>query len=145
MPSHSGKVLVVEDEPMVRSVCEKILSRHNLVPICCENGVQALSVYHEMHSEIALILSDIVMPFMDGPTLVRQIFEHNPKSNVILMTGYSVAQAAPEDLKRLCSTIRKPFSAAQLMEVVKKCLDYQLGTHPSEPSAMIDPLPDIAK
>ncbi len=135
MLNANGKILVVDDEPVVREVCRKILTRHNCTVVLCENGLEALKVYREMHSELALILCDISMPVMDGPTFVRKVFEHNPKSNVILMTGYNPVEVMPGDLRQLCSSVWKPFSSLQLIDAVKKCLEYQQDYHPEEPSA----------
>ncbi len=132
-----GKILIVDDERLVREVCHRILTRHHADVVLCENGLEALKLYREMHSELALILCDVSMPVMDGPTFVRKVFEHNPKSNVILMTGYNPTEVTPGDLKRLCSSVWKPFSSVQLMDAVKKCLKYQIDSHPDEPSATL--------
>ncbi|MEP6717198.1 MAG: response regulator [Terriglobia bacterium] len=126
------KILVVDDEPVVRRICGAVLERNNFVPVFAENGLEALNIFHEIHSELVLILSDVSMPVMDGPTFVRKVFQHAPKSNVILMTGFNPDQATPEDLKHICSTIRKPFTPAQLMTAVNKCLEYQKETHPEQ-------------
>jgi DNA-binding NtrC family response regulator len=116
------KILVVDDEQAVRDVCAAILARHDFIPILAQNGSQALELYQEMSSEIALTLSDIAMPIMGGLELARNIFELQPKSKVILMTGFSPEDIAPEDLKALCAVLEKPFSQSQLITAVKKCL-----------------------
>jgi two-component system cell cycle sensor histidine kinase/response regulator CckA len=128
------KILVVDDEPAVLRLCGAILERSNFIAVLAENGLQALDIFHEMHSELVLIISDVLMPVMDGPTFVRKVFQHTPKSNVILMTGFDPENMPPEDLKRLCSIINKPFTPKQLIDVVNKCLEYQVEMHPEQDS-----------
>lgn len=123
--SARAKILVVEDEPMVRRVCEAVLERNNFHPILTENGAEALDFYKRAMDEIVLVLSDVRMPVMNGIDMARQMFTLKPHSNVILMTGYNSESLVPEDLKRLCSTVNKPFTALQLITAVKKCLKYE--------------------
>jgi DNA-binding NtrC family response regulator len=124
------KILVVDDHPSIREVCAAILAQYGFTPVLAENGLEALELYREMRSEIALILSDITMPVMGGVELVRNIFEIDTKANVILMTGFSARPVVPEDLNKLCAILQKPFSPIQLIEAVKKCLEYQEQRHP---------------
>ena len=128
----SRKILIVDDERLVRDVCQAVLKRGGFTPVVAENGLEALNLYEQMQPEIALTLSDVWMPVMDGVEFVRKIFELNPKSNVILMTGFSPYESAPEDLKRLCGVVSKPFSPSQLITAVTKCLDYQEQHYPSQ-------------
>jgi two-component system cell cycle sensor histidine kinase/response regulator CckA len=123
---------VVDDEPAVLRFCGAVLERNNFIPILAENGFQALDIFHKMHSELALIISDVLMPVMDGPTFVRKVFQHTPKSNVILMTGFDPGDIPTEDPMRLCSMINKPFTPKQFMDVVNKCLEYEVKTHPEQ-------------
>lgn len=130
--STSRKILIVDDERLVRSVCDAVLKRSGFTTVLASNGLEALNLYQQWKPEIALTLSDISMPVMDGVEFVRKIFELNPTSNVILMTGFSPRETAPEDLKRLCGTVSKPFSPTQLLTAVKKCLEYQEEHHPAD-------------
>lgn len=123
--SERAKVLVVDDEPLVRRVCEMVLERNNFQPVLMENGAQGLDYYRRSLDEIVLVLSDVGMPGMDGVEMTRKMFALKPHTNVILMTGYHAESLVPEDLKRLCSLIDKPFTAAQLITAVKKCIKYE--------------------
>jgi CheY-like chemotaxis protein len=95
------KILVVDDHPSVREVCAVILAQYGFTAVLAENGLEALELYREMRSEIALTLSDITMPVMGGVELVRNIFAIDPNSNVILMTGFSAPLVVPEDLNKI--------------------------------------------
>ncbi len=67
----SGTVLLVEDEPMVRTVAERALTRHGYTVITANNGCEALEIL-DRGEEFALLISDVVMPEMDGPTMVKR-------------------------------------------------------------------------
>jgi len=125
------KVLVVEDEPTVQNVCSMILRKHGFEPIIADNGRSGLEVYRERHDEICLTLADVSMPVMNGIAMVRGLFEIHSQANVILMTGYSAAEIIPDEVRRLCSVIQKPFTPQGLMEAVKKCLQYDDDHHSS--------------
>jgi len=125
------KVLVVEDEPTVRNVCDLILRRNGFDPILVMDGVQGLSTFEERHEEICLVLSDVAMPNMGGIEMVRTLFETFHHPNVIMMSGRNLSDLVPEDVKRLCSIIEKPFTPQGLIEAVRKCLKYEEAHYPS--------------
>jgi len=125
------KVLVVEDEPTVRNVCDLILRRNGFDPILVMDGVQGLSTFEERHEEICLVLSDVAMPNMGGIEMVRTLFETYHHPNVIMMSGRNLSDLVPEDVKRLCSIIEKPFTPQGLIEAVRKCLKYEEAHYPS--------------
>ena len=124
-------VLVVDDEPIIRSVCGMVLSKNGFTPILAKNGCEGISLYKERHSEICLVLSDIAMPLMNEVEMTHQIFEVESHPNIILMTGFNESVVVPEDLRRLCSMLSKPFTPVELMVAVKKCLKYEETHHPN--------------
>jgi DNA-binding NtrC family response regulator len=126
-----NKILIVEDEPAIRDLCAKILESHGFKAIIAGDGVEGLGVYQERHEEICLVLSDVTMPLMGGIELTRKLFEMDGHPNVILMSGYSLSDIVPDEVRRLCSVINKPFSASRLVEAVRKCLKYDSEHHPS--------------
>ncbi|MBA3729460.1 MAG: response regulator, partial [Sphingomonas sp.] len=67
----TGTILLVEDEAMVRTVAERALTRHGYKVITANNGEEALERLEESGADVALLISDVVMPVMDGPTMVR--------------------------------------------------------------------------
>ena len=114
------KILIVEDEPTVLNICVAVLRHNGFDPIVAVNGIEGLETYRERHEEICLVISDISMPLMGGIEMVRNIFEVDSHSNIILMSGYNFCDVVPDDLKRLCSVIGKPFTAGRLIEAVRK-------------------------
>jgi len=122
-------ILIVDDEPTVQRVCSLVLLNYGFEPIVEENGRAGLETYRERHQEICLVLSDISMPFMGGVEMAWKMFEVYSRANVMLMPGANLRDMIPDDVRRLCSVIEKPFTAARLIEAVKKCLAYDVGHH----------------
>lgn len=124
MPHDPTGILVVDDDPLIRSICRKVVESHGFDPILAENGAEGLSIFRDRRVAIALVLSDISMPEMNGIEMVREMFTIQPHANIILMTGYSTHDL-PGELQKLCALIYKPFTPRQLGEAIKKCLDYE--------------------
>ena len=127
----SKKILIVDDEPVVQSICAAVLRSHGFDPILASNGVEGLETYRERHQEICLVLSDISMPLMGGIDMSRKLFDVHSQANVILMSGANLSDLIPDDIRRLCSVLEKPFTPARLIEAVRKCLKYDAEHHPS--------------
>jgi two-component system cell cycle sensor histidine kinase/response regulator CckA len=115
----SGTVLLVEDEPMVRSVAERALTRHGYTVICADNGEDALEVL-DRGEEIDLLISDVVMPGMDGPTMVREARKTRPDLKILFMSGYAEEQLRNSiDIEHV-NFLPKPFSVTQLAEAARR-------------------------
>ena len=130
-----NKILVVEDEEVVRAVCVRTLRKHGFEAIVAPDGAAGLEIYKQRRDEICLVLSDVKMPVRSGVEMFRDILKIDPEANVILMSGYSMSELVPDDLRKLCSLVSKPFTADQLIEAVKKCLKYEQQHHPEKVSA----------
>jgi two-component system cell cycle sensor histidine kinase/response regulator CckA len=117
----TGTVLLVEDEPMVRTVAERALTRHGYSVITAANGQEALDVI-DRGEPIALLISDVVMPEMDGPTMVREARKSRPDLPILFMSGY-----AEEHLRNSIDIdhvafLPKPFSVQELAEAARRVL-----------------------
>ena len=84
-----GTVLVVDDEPGVRKVAERMVSRLGFEVITATDGMDALECYREFGENIACILLDLSMPYMDGMTTLAEIQKINPDVRVILSSGFA--------------------------------------------------------
>ncbi|MEM9123953.1 MAG: ATP-binding protein, partial [Pseudomonadota bacterium] len=118
--SGAGTVLLVEDEDAVRAFAVRALETRGYTVFEADNGESALEILKERKDEIHLLISDVVMPVMDGPALVAEARRVVPDLKVIFISGY--AQDAfddsverPEDFTFLA----KPFSLKQLAQTVK--------------------------
>ena len=115
--SAGGKVLLVEDEDMVRAVAERALTRAGYEVTACANGEEGLAAIGE-GGAFDIVVSDVVMPGMDGPAMVRAIRKKLPTMPVLFMSGY-----AEEQLRRDIDIpdmhfIAKPFSVAAIGDKV---------------------------
>jgi len=117
----SGTVLLVEDEDMVRAVAERALTRQGYTVLTADNGESALELLAKS-GRPDLLISDVVMPTMDGPAMVRRARERYPDLPVLFMSGY-----AEEQLRRSIDIdqvafLPKPFSVQQLAEATRIAL-----------------------
>ena len=117
-------VLVVEDEPEVLSLVGKVLSRFGYRILGATTPELALEIFQESAPEIDVVLTDLVMPGMDGLELMRILKEHDPDLPVLLMSGYSddvlAAHGASCDDDHF---LPKPFTATELASRVRSVLD----------------------
>lgn len=118
----SGTVLLVEDEDMVRAVAERALTRHGYTVVTAEHGEDALEIFARGAHHFDLLISDVVMPTMDGPTMVRHVRDKAPDIPVLFMSGYAEEQLRKSiDLDRV-HFLPKPFSVKQLAEAAQTAL-----------------------
>jgi two-component system cell cycle sensor histidine kinase/response regulator CckA len=117
----TGTVLIVEDEAMVRAVAERALARHGYTVLVAENGEAALEILGR-ENEIDLMISDVVMPTMDGPTTVRAARKLHPNLPILFISGYAEEQLRKSiDIPNV-AFLAKPFSVQQLAETVRDVL-----------------------
>lgn len=124
-PDHTGQgvILLVEDEDPVRAVNSRALSARGYTVLEAASGLDALRIIAETAETIDLVVSDVVMPEMDGPTLLRELRKDQPNLKVIFVSGYA------EDAFRKnlpdgedFNFLPKPFSLKQLVETVKETI-----------------------
>lgn len=115
----TGAILLVEDVPLVRKAAAEALQTAGYEVIVASNAAEALKLCSARAQEIALLLSDIVMPGMNGCELAKSFLHSYPQAQVLLMSGY-----APELSPSLSanSYLSKPFSASTLVQAVREAL-----------------------
>jgi len=108
-------VLVVDDEPVIRSLVTEVLQGegHSVFSAGC--GSQALSLF-ESHAEIDLLISDVTMPEMDGPALARRLRAERPGLPVLLMSG----SCQNGQVNSRFEFLSKPFSITELLTRVRR-------------------------
>ena len=117
----SGTILLVEDEHMVRTVTERGLTRHGYKVMSASNGEDALELLAS-GEHVDLLISDVVMPVMDGPTMVRAARLEWPEMPILFMSGYAEEQLRNSiDIDNV-SFLPKPFSMIELAEAVRTAL-----------------------
>jgi two-component system cell cycle sensor histidine kinase/response regulator CckA len=117
----TGTILLVEDEATVRAVAERALTRHGYIVLVAENGEAAIEIL-EREGRVDLMISDVVMPTMDGPTTAREARKLQPDLNILFISGYAEEQLRQSiDLPRV-AFLAKPFSVQKLAEAARDSL-----------------------
>ncbi|MEE9313722.1 MAG: ATP-binding protein [Rhizobiaceae bacterium] len=122
----NATIVFVEDEDAVRAVGCRTLEARGYTVHEAENGVIALELLEEMGEEIDLVVSDVVMPEMDGPTLLAEVRKMGSKVPFIFASGYAedaFEKNLPESEHGKFGFIPKPYSLKQLATAVKEQLD----------------------
>lgn len=115
--SAGGKVLLVEDEDMVRTVAERALTRAGYEVTACASGEEGLAAISD-GGVFDLVVSDVVMPGMDGPAMVREIRARLPQMPVLFMSGYAEEQLRKDIDIADMHFLAKPFSVAAIGDKV---------------------------
>lgn len=119
-------VLLVDDEPRILNIARTVLERHRYRVVTAGNGVEALKVYAERQNEISLVLTDLMMPGMDGAALVQRLHVLRPDLICVASSGMMDAKdnVRRDDLK--ASGVRhfltKPYSAEALLAILDEAL-----------------------
>jgi two-component system cell cycle sensor histidine kinase/response regulator CckA len=118
----TGTILLVEDEAMVRAVAERALSRQGYKILTATNGEEGLEVLENADEPIDLLISDVVMPTMDGPTMARAAREQRPDLPIVFMSGYAEEQLRKSiDIENI-GFLPKPFSVQQICEAAREAM-----------------------
>lgn len=117
-------ILLVEDEEEVREVAKSTLAQYGYAVICASNGTEAVRIYKKNRSAIDLLLTDVVMPQMNGPQLAREIKKSDPQIKVLYFSGYTDSHISRHGvLNEDAEFIQKPFSHIELAKKLRKVLD----------------------
>jgi CheY-like chemotaxis protein len=111
-------ILVVEDNTALRSLTERILRTHGYTVLGAANGTQARRIAEGHAGDIAVMLTDVVMPDHSGPALAESIRAHRPATKVVYMSGYT----AHHDRATGQAFLQKPFTSKQLLATVRAVL-----------------------
>lgn len=116
-------VLVAEDEPAIREITKDSLERHGYRTVIATDGIEALSLYLQHKDEIKLVVLDMIMPYMDGPSTIRALEKMNPNVKVLAVSGstekFKLAEAAAQKPIRF---LPKPYTTDKLLSVMDEVL-----------------------
>lgn len=123
MLTKKEKILIVDDELIIRELLFDLLSEENFLVEMAPDGETALKIIRE-ESEIAVLFTDIMMPKMDGITLIHKAREINPGIVPIIMTGYATIETARAAVKEgAYDYVLKPFNITEIKTVVNNALE----------------------
>ena len=117
-----ASILVVDDEPAVRRFACRVLKRAGYGVFEAIDGVDALELIQGQTVVLEIVVSDIVMPRMNGVELMQTLSVSRPSLPVILMSGYATSALSELGIVAPCSILTKPFSAERLLAEVNRCI-----------------------
>lgn len=123
-PAESGRVyvLVVDDEPAVRRFAARVLLEEGFGVHQATDGAEALELIRAGLAGLDVVLSDIVMPRVNGVQLLQSLSTLRPELPVILMSGYGASRLAERGIASPCGVLSKPFSSDILVAEVRRCV-----------------------
>ncbi|HXF88526.1 MAG TPA: PAS domain-containing protein [Xanthobacteraceae bacterium] len=118
-----GTILLVEDEQGLRGLNARGLASRGYHVLEAANGVEAIEVFDRHNGKVDLVVSDVVMPEMDGPTLLKELRRRDPNVKIIFVSGYA-EEAFDKSLPKgeQFSFLPKPFTLKQLVAAVKETM-----------------------
>jgi PAS domain S-box-containing protein len=120
LPHGSGElVLIIDDEPSIREITKTSLEAYNYKAITASDGIEAIALYAEYRDKISIVLTDMLMPSMDGITTIRTLHKINPNVKIIAISGLATSDKmnAAYDLG-IKAFLSKPYTAKQLLETI---------------------------
>jgi two-component system cell cycle sensor histidine kinase/response regulator CckA len=119
----TGRVLLVEDEDSVRNFAARALSRQGYEVLEAGTGIEAIEVMEREKGKVDIVVSDVIMPEMDGPSLLKELRKDNPHLKFIFVSGYpDDAFKKSLDENEAYAFLPKPFTLPQLAAKVKEQL-----------------------
>ncbi len=116
-----GRVLVIDDEAIVRVSCERVLKPEGFEVVVTSRGDEAIDFLEKEPYDV--VLTDLKMPDMDGLEVLKIIKERWPDIQVIIITGYGTISTAVQAIKMgAYEYIEKPFTPQDILEVVEKAI-----------------------
>ena len=125
LPAGNGElILVVDDEESIREITRGTLETFGYKVMTASDGTEALAIYADHKNEIEVVLTDMVMPFMDGPATIRALQRMNPGVRIIAASGLGTGQRAGEGpLEGVEVFLNKPYTAEKLLKTLAQVLN----------------------
>ena len=116
-------LLIVDDEEVILTAVQEALTSHGYKVIAISDSPNALKIFQKIPQEIALVITDIAMPHMDGKELIKKIKEVKPEVKIIAMSGHAKYIADKDGIREIDGFLKKPFESPYLLSVVRRILD----------------------
>jgi DNA-binding NtrC family response regulator len=116
------QILVVDDEPGVRQLAARILLEEGFRVHEAVDGREALDFIERGQASLDAVVSDIVMPRLNGVQLLQSLATSHPDLPILLMSGYGIDELAQRDIASPCGVIAKPFTPEYLLSEVRRCI-----------------------
>jgi two-component system, cell cycle sensor histidine kinase and response regulator CckA len=124
------RLLIVEDEPMIRSLLQRILQDRGYTVFCCANGSEALRLTSEQVNSFDVLVTDLIMPIVGGTEVSIELRKINPRLRTLYISGFNAEISHMRGLSRGESFLEKPFSDKVLCRALRELITVT----PSEPA-----------
>jgi len=121
-------LLIVDDEEETLNGVREALTSHGYKVFAINDSPSALSLFRKLPQEIALVITDMAMPHMDGKELIKQIKEIKPEIKILAMSGHTKYIADKDGIREIDGFLKKPFESPYLLSVVRRILDAKAKT-----------------
>ncbi len=122
-PESNGRILLVDDDPMVRRVGERMIGLLHFDVTTAAGGEEALERFREAPGAFRLVLMDLSMPGMSGQDAWRRMREIHPGVKVLFVSGYSEAEGLTELEREEVGFVQKPYRLDDLRKKLSEILD----------------------
>lgn len=123
LPDGNGKVvLLVDDERVIRDITASTLKKNGYQVLTASDGTEGFALFTQHRHDIAVIVTDMSMPYMDGAKMIRALLQIDPKVRVVAISGLNEDFNLPEILKKRIPFLKKPFSLDKLLETLHDVL-----------------------
>jgi hypothetical protein len=120
LPYGQGElILVVDDEVAICEMTQRTLESFGYSVIIAPNGAKAVEIYAKRPKEISLVLTDMMMPVMDGAAAVQEIRRINPSAKIVAVSGLNIADDTRAAVNHF---LAKPYTAPELVQLVRDVL-----------------------
>ena len=132
-PCGNGElILVVDDEAPILEITRQTLEAFGYAVLTAEDGAQAISLYTAHRDDVAIVITDMMMPVMDGPALIAELFRINPGVKIIAASGLNANAEPVKGGAEVKHFLAKPYSADCMLILIRSVLS-------SEPTALLRP------
>ena len=114
------KILIVEDEESIREITKVTLEAHGYKVLTAVDGTEALATYAHYGDSIALVVTDMMMPYMDGTATIRAIQKMNPQVKIIAVSG--LKQDSDIVMQDRVVFLHKPYTSEKLLCIIGEML-----------------------
>lgn len=120
LPQGQGElILVVDDESAIREITKTSLQTYNYKALTASDGIEAVALYAEHQQEISVVVTDMMMPFMDGPTTIRTLQKINPQVKIIATSGLASSDKLTTAVGAGVETfLSKPYTVKELLRTI---------------------------
>jgi two-component system, cell cycle sensor histidine kinase and response regulator CckA len=127
MTTPTGTILIVDDEPMVRLVVGRLLEEWDFKVLEADNGRSALQVAQEFRGQLSLVITDLVMPYMDGCEFADAFRPLHPDVPILFMTGKCPNALVGSFFDPTENLLFKPFDPDTFLDVVARVLESHIN------------------